>query len=354
MKLLSFLLFPFALIYGIITLIRNKFFDWGILKSTAFNFPIISVGNLTVGGTGKTPQIEYLVRLLKNEFNVATLSRGYGRKTSGFVLATDKSTAIEIGDEPVQFKQKFKNLIVAVDENRVEGVIKLKQRYPSLDAVLLDDAYQHRYIKPGLSILLTDFHRLYADDYLLPMGKLREIKRGARRADIIIVTKTGSMLSPITARRINGLLRPRPDQKLYFSYIGYGPITPIPGAKCQGVPKKVNSILLFAGIANIYPIVDHISQLTNHLEVLNFGDHHNYSSKDMQKIRKKYDDIFTKNKIIVTTEKDVMRLFMPKTPSLLTNLPVYYIPIKVKIHKTYKKEFNDQVINYVRENTANS
>ncbi len=354
MKIISFLLYPVALLYGMINFLRNKCYDWGILRKTSFNFPVISVGNLSMGGSGKTPHVEYLVRLLKNTFKLATLSRGYGRNTRGFLIASSKSHSKEIGDEPVQFKQKFPDLLVAVDERRVHGIRQLKNKHPEIEVVVLDDAFQHRALKPGLNILLTDFHNLYPEDYPFPTGQLREFRNGSKRADIIVVTKTPSILSPITVRRIQDLIKPKPHQKLYFSYIKYGPITLMPGSKAPEVPDKYNTVLMFAGIANIYPLEEHVRGLTNHLEILQFNDHHNYSSKDLEKIREKFETIYTRNKIIITTEKDAMRLSLPAVPEFISDLPIYYIPIEIKLHRDYRKDFNDQIINYVTENSSNS
>ncbi len=353
MNVFLFLLYPFALLYGMIMFFRNKLYDWGLLKSTTFDFPVISIGNLSTGGTGKTPHVEHLVRLLEPDYKLATLSRGYGRKTKGFLLADHQSTSDQIGDEPLQFKQKFPKLTVAVDEDRVEGITLLRKKKPGVQAVILDDAFQHRRLKPGLSILLTDFHKLYPEDYPLPVGSLREFRAGARRADIIIVTKTAPILSPITVRRITGLIKPRPHQSLYFSYIKYGNLVPLPGSNITEVPDKISSILLFAGIANIYPLVEHVMKLSNHLDKIRFSDHHHYDENDLKRIRKKFENIFTKNKIIVTTEKDAMRLCFPKPPAILRDLPVFYIPIEVKMHLEYRKEFKDQIKEYVRENTTN-
>ncbi len=354
MRILLFLLYPFALLYGFVMFVRNKCYDWGFFKSASFDLPVISVGNLSVGGTGKTPHIEYLIRLLSPKFRIATLSRGYGRKTSGFRVVSAKSSVNEVGDEPVQFRQKFKNLLVAVDEKRVHGISQIRQDNPEIQAILLDDAFQHRAIKPGLSILLTDFHNLYSDDYPLPVGKLREFRSAANRADIIIVTKNPKILSPITVRRINGVLNPKPHQQLYFSYIKYGELTPVQPNSPNNLPEKISSALVFAGVANMYPLIEHVKLMINTVEVLEFGDHHNYSHRDLEKIRNTYEDIFSRNKIIITTEKDAMRLGYPQVPSILADLPVFFIPIEIKIHREFRQAFNDQIEEYVRKNSGNS
>jgi len=351
-KIFLFLLYPFAMLYGMISCLRNLCYDWGFFKSTKFDFPVISVGNLSMGGTGKTPHIENLIDLLIRDFNIAIVSRGYKRKTKGFRIADDNSDAREIGDEPLQIKKKYKNVVVAVDEKRVRGINKVMEVVPQTNLVLLDDAFQHRAVKPGISILLTDFHNLFPEDYPFPVGTLREFRRGARRADIIIVTKTGKMLSPITVRRIHKLIKPKDHQKLYFSHISYGKLLPLPGLDIKPPKEKISSILLFAGIANVYPLQEKILNMSNHLDTLVFGDHHNYSKSDYQKIRTKFENIFTQNKIIITTEKDAMRIAIPKVPDELIGLPIYYLPIKVKIHKEFRTDFNKQIKEYVRENSG--
>ncbi len=354
MKIFNYLLYPFALLYGLIAGIRNMLYNWGVLKSKSFNFPVVSVGNLSVGGIGKTPHVEYLVRLLKDEFIVATLSRGYKRNTKGYIEAGATSTTEEIGDEAVQKKRKFQNVVVTVDEKRVHGINQLTADHPNTDAIILDDAFQHRAVKPGLQILLTDFHKLYPEDFPMPMGTLREFKSGAKRADLIVITKTSPILSPITVRRIAGLIKPRDHQKLYFSFIKYGNLTPVPGLKNQPTqPKAVSTILVFAGIANMYPLVDHLGKMANQVETLRFGDHHKYTTKDLSNIREAFENLFAKNKIIVTTEKDAMRLFFPNVPNILKGLPIFYIPIEIKIHRNFRTEFNEQITNYVKENSGN-
>ncbi len=348
------MLMPFSLLYGIIALIRNKFFDWGIIPSRSFGIPVISVGNLSVGGTGKTPHVEYLIRLLNKEFGVATLSRGYKRKTSGFILAGPGSSHQEIGDEPLQYAQKFDSIRVAVDENRAAGIAELQQRFSELDVILLDDAFQHRKVKPGRSILTTDFHNLYTDDFPLPSGTLREFRCGAKRADIIIVTKTPNVLSPITRRRITKELKPRVHQHLFFTYIRYGKITPLCEEHKDVVRDKYSSILMFSGIANSYPLVEHLKTMCNDLSALEFRDHHMYSLKDLEQIGRKFDDIFTKNKVIITTEKDAMRLKKKSEfQEILKKLAICYIPIEIHFHNGDNLIFDDLILEYVKETLAN-
>jgi len=332
-------------------LIRNKLYNWNILVSEKFNIPVISVGNLTVGGTGKTPMVEYLLRLLiKEGFMAATLSRGYKRKTRGFILARNGSTYSEIGDEPLQYKNKFADVEVAVDENRRRGIHRLVEEIAGLDAVVLDDAFQHRSVKPGLSILLTDYHNLYRNDFVIPTGNLREPRSGARRADIIVVTKTPSIFSPLIKRRLIETLKPRAYQKLFFSYISYKDPVIVPGIKAEPAKKEYNTILLFSGIANSYPLQEHLKTKCFELIVLDFPDHHKYNSKDIEKVVSTFNEVFSVNKCIITTEKDSMRLIKTELINLLIYYPVYYIPIEMKFHKSDNGDIGTQIMDYVKKN----
>jgi tetraacyldisaccharide 4'-kinase len=348
------LLYPFSLIYGFVMIIRNWLYDKGFFKSEGFDVPVISVGNLSTGGTGKTPHIEYLIRLLAGNYQVAMLSRGYGRKTKGFVAGDKYSTALEIGDEPAQIANKFEKVRVCVDEDRVHGIRELLYRYPGIDVILLDDAFQHRAVISGISVLLTDFYHLYSEDFLLPSGNLREPKSAARRADIIIVTKTRKVYSPITVQRLTESLKPLPHQYLFLSYIKYGQITPLNKKECaRRKDKPVNTIFMFAGIANTYPLEDHLKSQCVELVMLIFPDHHRYTQKDIAKIRSTWEGIFTKNKLMVTTEKDVMRLKNPDIWDLVVNLPVHYVPIEVSFHEQGRETFERQILDYAKKSKGN-
>ncbi len=348
-------LLPFAWLYGLILRFRHFLFDQGILKMHTFNIPIIGIGNLALGGTGKTPMVEYLIELLK-DYNVAVLSRGYGRKTSGFVIADQYSTADDIGDEPLQYYKKFNNkIVVAVDENRVRGIKNLLQYKNNLQVILLDDSYQHRYVKPGINILLTNVHRLYPDDYLVPTGKLRDIKMAAKYADMIVVTKTDIVLSPILQRNIIAKLNPLPHQSVYFSYLKYKKFVPVPGLEITPLKKeRPTVIILFTGIANSWPLVAHLKTQCSKLITLRYKDHHKYTLADIEKILNEFDDQFSMNKMIVTTEKDVMRLINSPYFSRFNKKPFYYVPVKSKIHKVNKEEFNSKILDYVEKNKRNS
>lgn len=355
MKFLRIIVFPLSLIYGIILSIRNKLYDIAIIPSHEFDIPVISVGNLCVGGTGKTPHIEYLIRLLKSEFYIATLSRGYGRKTKGFIIADTQSTSDEIGDEPLQFKRKFSNVRIAVDSNRVNGIRQLKIDYPSLQCILLDDAFQHRAVHPGLSVLLTDYSKLYMNDFVMPTGSLREFKSGAARADIIVVTKCPNVLLPIERKRVISELKSLPHQRVYFSFIRYGDFRPINNEERNPFTKEFYfersySILLMTGIANTSPLEYYLKEKVKNLEHIQFPDHHRYSLKDIEQVRKIFNNIATSNKIILTTEKDAMRLKSPEYSDALKDLPVFYIPIEIDFHEKDKEQFNEQIVHYVRAN----
>lgn len=348
------ILFPFAWLYGFFIRLRHWLFNKDILKSVPFSIPIISVGNLSLGGTGKTPFVEYLIRLLKEKHKIATLSRGYGRKTSGFLIGNQYSGHRDVGDEPMQYIKKFGNTItVAVDEDRRRGVQYLMENSANLDVILLDDAFQHRYIKPGLSILLTDIHKLYKEDYLIPVGTLRDVVAAAKRADIIVVTKTNRVLSPITRQRVLELLQKEKHQKVYFSYFDYEQFVPFPGNDEFEIPDTISKIVLFTGIVNASPLEEYLRFQTNSLEVINFPDHHVYTRRDLQKIRHTFENSFEKKKIIVTTEKDTMRLINSPYLGELSYLPLFYVPVTVKMHGTDKINFDKQILDYVNRNFRN-
>lgn len=316
MNILRKILFPFAILYGFITGFRNLLFDRGILKSYSFDLPIIAVGNLSVGGTGKTPQIEYLIRLLSGTYKVATLSRGYKRKSEGFVLADKNANAEMLGDEPFQFYQKFPNVQVAVDANRKNGIEQLLSGNTKPEIILLDDAYQHRKVKAGFYILLTACNDLYADDFILPTGNLRESRKGAKRADVVIVTKCPADISLDEQNTIKRKLRLKPNQELYFTFIDYDSAIYSEEKQLQVSDIKEVDKLLLAGIAKPEPFFEHLKKDND--EVLVFPDHHHFSEKDILEIKNK-----AQHKIIITTEKDFVRL-----KGQLPKEQLFYLPIR--------------------------
>jgi len=306
-----------------------------------------------MGGVGKTPHIEYLVRLLINDYNIATLSRGYKRSTTGFFLSDKNSTVSDIGDEPLQYKLKFKNINVAVDEKRVNGINKIKEYCPETNVVLLDDAYQHRAVNPGCNILITDANRLYVNDNVVPSGRLREWACGSERADIIIVSKTSNVMPTVEKKRIVNILKPKTHQKVYFSYIKYGVITPFTNTAYDIANKIVKnySVLLLTGIAKAGPLFYKLKSEYNSIEHIKYSDHHNYTNTDVTEIKERYKNLYGNNKIIISTEKDIMRLSLPKIKNQLNDIPIFYIPIEICFHGSDKDEFNTQILKYVRENS---
>jgi tetraacyldisaccharide 4'-kinase len=338
MNLLRKILFPFSMLYGFITSLRNILFDKGILKSYSFNIPIIAVGNLSLGGTGKTPQIEYLIRLLNDHYVVATLSRGYKRKSEGFILANETSNAAILGDEPFQFYQKFPKIMVAVDVNRKNGIDRLLEQKTKPTVILLDDAYQHRKVKAGLYILLTAYDDLYADDFVLPTGNLRESRTGMKRAAIVVVTKCPKHISEEEQNQIKKKLNLGKLQQLYFSGIDYDDCIYSKNGTVVLSTIKSKEKLIVAGIAKPKPFFDYLQSGQD--VCLNFPDHHDFTTKDISEISEK-----AKDKMIITTEKDYVRLH-EKLPA--NNL--FYLPIKSSFVKN-SNSFDNAIIDFVKQNS---
>lgn len=325
MAFLRKLLFPFALLYWIITAVRNLLYDAGILKSYAFGVPVIVVGNLSVGGTGKTPMVEYLIRLLQADYKVGVLSRGYRRKSKGFVLAGDTATAETLGDEPFQYHSKFPDITVAVDADRVNGIRNLLALRDKPEVLLLDDAYQHRRVKPDFLILLTTYSELYAADFLLPMGNLRESRAGAKRADVIIVTKCPPDLGQTEKEAVKRLLDLELRQSLFFTFIDYA--DEVLSAKDRLPVRTARNArkVLVAGIAKPTPFFEFLG--TEGDERLTFPDHHDFTEKDLALIRRK-----AEGRIVVTTEKDYVRL-----SGKLEGIPLYYLPMQAAFVRKQEK-----------------
>ena len=344
-KSLRYLLLPFSVLYGGIIKTRNLLFDKKILRSAAFNFPLICVGNLAVGGTGKTPMVEYVARLLEKKYKVATLSRGYKRKTKGFFIADENTTSEDIGDEPMQIHTKFPDVTVAVAEERVTGIPQLLLEKPETQVIILDDAYQHREVKAGLNILLTDSGTLYANDLLLPVGNLRDTRSSSSRADMIIVTKCKPGLSEAGKQNIIQQLNPLDHQKIYFTTIEYeNPFHLFTKEKHQLNAER--SVLLVTGIANPKPIEDWIERIGSAYQLLKFRDHHNYSLSDIEEIKKHFSKIESENKIILTTEKDAVRLL--KFQKELQNFAVYVLPMAHRFLFEKKTEFENEILRFVK------
>lgn len=354
MKFLRKILFPFAVLYGFITSIRNCLYDKGILKSHSFDIPIIAVGNLSVGGTGKSPQIEYLIRLLSPKYKVATLSRGYKRQSKGFVLANSSSNAETLGDEPFQFYSKFKNIQVAVDTDRKNGIEQLlsqtktrgiaEQSEAKPDIILLDDAFQHRKVKAGFYILLTSYNDLYSDDFMLPTGNLREGRSGNKRANLVIVTKCPEGLSTEEQNKIRTKLKLNSNQELYFSFIDYDEFIYSEDTKLEVSEIRNVDKLLLAGIAKPKPFFGYLQQEND--VCLRYSDHHHFTENELLEIKNK-----SQNKIIITTEKDFVRLkgSIPKEQ-------LFYLPIRssfLAAPETSGENFDKNINNYVGKSTRN-
>lgn len=349
-------LLPFSWIYGSIVRFRNWLFDMGLKKSKSFSIPIISVGNITVGGSGKTPHVEYLIRLLHDKAKIAVLSRGYKRKSHGYVLAEESTTMPEIGDEPFQMHQKFSDIYVAVDAKRARGIENLQndEATKDVDVVLLDDAFQHRYVKPGINILLVDYHRLIIYDKMLPAGRLREPLSGKNRADIVIITKCPKDLKPMEFRVLTKAMDLYPFQKLYFTCIDYDTPKGVFEENQIELDKLQDyHVLLLTGIASPKQMEHDLKPMTKDITNLSFGDHHSFKGKDIDRINETFESM-PEPRIIITTEKDAVRL--RETEGLYEKVKsnIYELPIKVSFMLDQQDNFNEKIISYVRKNSRNS
>ena len=341
--------------YGLGVGIRNLLFEMGVLKSRSFDTPVISVGNITVGGTGKTPHVEYLIRLLKDKLHVAVLSRGYKRKSRGYILS-DKNTPMRmIGDEPYQIKQKFPDITVAVDKKRTRGIANLTEitGENKVDVILLDDAFQHRYVKPGINILLVDYHRLVIYDRLLPAGRLREPVKAKDRADIVIITKCPKDLKPMEFRVITKAMRLYPYQQLYFSTLEYDKPKAVFSDKVLDGSLTGKNILLLTGIASPEQLMHDLQEYNAQITPLTFGDHHDFSKKDVANINDTYAQM-DGAKIILTTEKDATRLLATDGLSDEVKNNLYSLPMRIVIMQDQEEEFNNIILGYVYKNSRNS
>lgn len=342
---MKWILLPFTLLYYVITAFRNQTYNTGVKKSIRFEVPTISVGNLSVGGTGKTPHIEYLIRLLKDQFQVTTLSRGYRRKTKGFFVADSKSTALQIGDEPMQFFYKFQQDIeVAVGEQRALAIPSILQERPKTNVILLDDAYQHRTVNPHFSILLTDYHRPFYDDWVLPSGRLREPRKGAARSQIVIVTKCPEDLSINQQKDIEKNISSytQKNTPIFFSTVAYQEIKPV------FTESKLNKkVILVTGIAHNDKFIEKVKENHEIVETIPFPDHHQFTEEDCNKILRIYDKYKTQDVSLLTTEKDMMRLIVPSVKEKIMKLPFFYLPIEVRFLRDSSK-FNQLIIDTIQ------
>lgn len=354
---IHYALLPISWIYGLGVWLRNLLFDWGWLPSEKFDVPVLCVGNISVGGTGKTPHVEYLVRVLSKGYKVAVLSRGYGRSTRGFVLLTLDHTARQVGDEPCQIKQKFPKTIVAVDADRRRGIRKLQAIEPTIDIVLLDDGFQHRYVKPELSVLLTDYNRMPFLDKLIPAGLLREPYDACKeRVSVFVVTKTPPKLKPIDYTIITKDLNPYAFQQVFFSYYEYAGLQPLfvqgmAFARPLDTLEAEETILLVTGIANPDILINDLSMYKARVIPLKFPDHYDFKKRDLDEITAKFNAIEGERKMIVTTEKDAVRLRShPNLTDTIRN-NTHCLPIEVKVNK--REDFDKIFVDYVRKNRPN-
>ncbi len=350
------LLWPLSRIYGAVVAVRNYLFDWHILKQQEFDVPIIVVGNIAIGGTGKTPHTEYIIEAMRYSYRIGVLSRGYKRKTKGFVLASRSSTPSDIGDEPFQIYRKYTpDIKVAVCENRCEGIQRLLEIDHNINLIVLDDAFQHRYVKPTASIVLTEFKRPVYNDALLPLGRLRESPRALNRADIIVVTKCPDEVKPMDLRIITKNLNLFPYQKLFFSKYVYGNLVPVFPDETNYIPyidwlTASDSILVISGVANPRPFVRFLKRYKSKVRVMHFPDHHNFTRKDIMMIHEKFEALSGEQKYIITTEKDSVRLACnPYYPHLLKSR-TFYLPIKVEFMTQSNFTFEEELRHLILPN----
>ncbi len=347
---------PLSWLYGLAVKIRNTMFEIGLLKTRSFDVPIISIGNITVGGTGKTPHVEYLADKLRGIFRVAVLSRGYKRKSKGFIVADKNTAMLDIGDEPFQMKQKFPDVTVAVDKNRCHAIDQLTELDKRLDVILLDDAFQHRYVKPGINILLVDYHRLIVYDELLPAGRLREPMKGKDRADIVIITKCPKDLKPMEYRVITKAMHLYPYQQLFFTTLEYDelrPLFPDHHGTVNLSQLSEQNVLLLTGIASPEQLIHDLSPLIKNLTPLTFSDHHQFRQKDIRLINDTFAGM-PSPKCIITTEKDATRLQTAKGLSDEVRQHIYVLPVRIIFMQDQELTFNNHIIGYVHKNSRNS
>jgi tetraacyldisaccharide 4'-kinase len=355
-------LLPLSWLYGLGVRFRNALFEMGVLKQHSYSLPVISVGNITVGGAGKTPHVEYLIRLLSGLTKVAVLSRGYKRKSKGYVLANEHTPMEDIGDEPFQMKEKFHNIYVAVDKKRTEGIDRLThdEQTKDVDVILLDDAFQHRYVKPGINILLVDYHRLIIYDRLIPAGRLREPLEGKSRADVVIITKCPPDLKPMEIRVLTKAMNLYPYQDLYFTTLEYEPLKPYNDLSDQNEARKMTledihgyNVLLLTGIASPKQILTDLKPYGLKITPMTYGDHHNFKPRDIEDINQKF-SAMQSPKIIITTEKDASRLQAVQGLSDEVKANLFALPIHIKFMLEQEEQFNQKIISYVRKNSRNS
>lgn len=345
--LIKILLAPFSLLYGLGVGFRNVAYRANLLKSVEFNIPTISVGNLSVGGAGKTPHIEYLIRTLKDHVNVATLSRGYGRKTQGYLTVHPRMSAQETGDEPLQFKRKFPDVHVTVSESRSLGIPRIMMDAPDTQVVLLDDAFQHRAVKPGMNILLTEYDHPFTRDFLLPSGRLREWRAAYERADVIIVSKCPQELDEAAKQRMIEEINPFPNQEIFFSYYDYGRLYYIFNPRYVADLQEDMDVLLISGIARTEYLTDFLQERVNSVTLLEYADHHAFTQDDVTTMNSMFHNLDSQKKVILTTEKDAMRLEAHRKFLVEKRLPIFALPVQVQFHFGENEPFDQLIKDYL-------
>lgn len=350
---LRWYLWPFSWFYGLAVSLRNCFFDWGWKKSRQFKTAVITVGNITAGGTGKTPHVEYILGLLQQQFRVAMVSRGYKRKSRGMQIASVQSDSRQLGDEPFQIFRKYPSSLVVVEANRCKAIDHIEKYHPSTDAIVLDDAFQHRYVDAGMSILLVDYHRLITKDKLLPVGNLRESAMARYRASVIIITKCPPQLKPIDLRNLYNEITPRPYQRLYYTYYAYEELQSVFSANRKPLTADM-SVLVVSGIAQPQPLLAYLADQVTSVSAISYGDHHHFTASDWKKIQKRFEEMPGENKCIIVTEKDASKLVCKNmVPPSLKDV-VWALPIKVAFLQDGEKDFNKLMIDYVSKNKRDS
>lgn len=341
--LVKLLLSPFSLLYGLLISMRNFFFQVGLIKRSEFNIPVINIGNLSIGGAGKSPHVEYLITILKPYITTAVLSRGYGRKTKGFLFVEPTGNANQFGDEPLQFKRKYRDVLVAVSESRALGIPEMIKKYPQINTVLLDDAFQHLAVNPSLNILLTEQTNLFTDDYLLPSGRLREWRSAYKRADIIIVTKCRLGFDEEKRKEIISKIKPEQHQKIFFTQYIYGDPYNIYNAKERVKLNGEQTILMVSAIANTDYLSSYLESLGCEVEHIQYEDHHYFTEHEISVIKETFEKIDSKNKILLSSEKDAMRIDLHQKYIIANQLPIFALPIKVSFLFQEGKLFDDSI-----------
>lgn len=346
MNFRAFLFLKLAIIYQLVTSVRNSLYDSGRKRSRSFSIKTICIGNLSMGGTGKSPMTEYIINLLKGKYKLATLSRGYKRKTKGFSEVSIASLSVEIGDEPKQFKNKFPEINVAVCEDRCTGIEEILKKYENTQVILLDDAYQHRKVKAGLNILLTDHKKLFTGDFIFPSGTLRESRKGAKRADVVVVTKCPADLSENEKKIIRNKIEKYSAGKILFNFLKYTGLKSFNDGSILTDNQNTYEAVLFTGIANPHPLKKHFENIFKKITSIRFSDHHQYSVRDLMRIQETFNNIAAGKKIIITTEKDAMRLERPEHLEIIKHLPLYMAQIEIDFFPSDKITFNQILTAY--------